>query len=72
MSKEFDAIEFLMELDRMAEGCETEEEIHKLCDEEHCHCEEHGIFRSSITHTLQIFVYILIISFILNLIILLH
>ena len=34
MSKEFDAIEFLMELDRMAEGCETEEEIHKLYDEE--------------------------------------
>ena len=34
MSKEFDAIEFLMELDRMAEDCETEEEIHKLYDEE--------------------------------------
>ena len=34
MSKEFNAIEFLMELDRMAEGCETEEEIHKLYDEE--------------------------------------
>ena len=47
----------------------SKEEIHKLCDEEHCHCEEHGILRSSITHTLQIFVYILIISFILNLII---
>lgn len=48
---------------------ETKEEIHKLCDEEHCHCEEHGVIRSSITHTLQIFVYILIISFVLNLII---
>ena len=34
MEKEFNAIEFLMELDRMAEGCETEEEIHKLYDEE--------------------------------------
>ena len=34
MDKEFNAIEFLMELDRMAEGCETEEEIHKLYDEE--------------------------------------
>lgn len=34
MEKEFNAIEFLMELDRMAEGCETEEEIHRLYDEE--------------------------------------
>ena len=48
---------------------ETKEEIHKLCDEEHCHCEEHGIIRSSIKHTLQIFVYILVISLVLNLII---
>ena len=48
---------------------EAKEEIHKLCDEEHCHCEEHGIIRSSIIHTLQIFVYILIISFVLNIII---
>lgn len=48
---------------------DSKKEIHKLCDEEHCHCEEHGIIRSSIKHTLQIFVYILIISVILNLII---
>ena len=34
MEKEFNAIEFLMKLDRMAEGYETEEEIHKLYDEE--------------------------------------
>ena len=54
---------------RKKQNEETKEEIHKLCDEEHCHCEEHGIIRSSITHTLQIFVYILIISFVLNLII---
>lgn len=48
---------------------DSKEEIHKLCDEEHCHCEEQGIIKSSIKHTLQIFVYILIISIILNLII---
>lgn len=54
---------------RKKQNEEAKEEIHKLCDEEHCHCEEHGIIRSSIIHTLQIFVYILIISLILNLII---
>lgn len=54
---------------RKKQNEEAKEEIHKLCDEEHCHCEEHGVIRSSITHTLQIFVYILIISFVLNLII---
>ena len=54
---------------RKKQNDETKEEIHKLCDEEHCHCEEHGIIRSSITHTLQIFAYILIISFVLNIII---
>lgn len=48
---------------------DSKEEIHKMCDEEHCHCEEHGVIKSSIKHTLQIFVYILIISIILNLII---
>ena len=48
---------------------DSKEEIHKLCDEEHCHCEESGIFKSSLIHALQIFAYILIISFILNLII---
>lgn len=47
----------------------SKEEIHKLCDEEHCHCEEQGIIKSSITHTLQILVYIFVISLILNFII---
>lgn len=41
--------------------------IHKLCEEEHCHCER-GIFRSAVSHTLQITLFILIITFILNLV----
>ncbi len=45
---------------------DKKEEIHKLCHDEHCHCEESGIFKSSIKHTLQIFVYIFIVSLILN------
>lgn len=36
-----------------------------ICEEEHCHCEE-GIFKSSIKHTVNIFLFILGVNFILN------
>ncbi|MBQ7954688.1 MAG: arsenic efflux protein [Lachnospiraceae bacterium] len=43
--------------------------IHEMCEHEHCHCGEgKGIVRSAITHTLKITVFILLITFILNLI----
>lgn len=42
--------------------------VHKICEEEHCHCEE-GIFRSAFRHTVKIFVYIFLISLGLNIII---
>lgn len=44
---------------------EENENIHNLCENEHCHCEE-GILKSTIKHTAQIFIFILIISIILN------
>lgn len=47
---------------------EVEEEIGHICEHEHCHCEE-GILKSAIKHTLHIFFFILIISFIINIII---
>lgn len=43
-----------------------ENHIHDICQDEHCHCEEEGILKSSIKHTLHIFVYILIITLIIN------
>ena len=47
---------------------ENEEKIVDICEHEHCHCEE-GIIKSSIKHTLSIFIYIVIITFILNIVI---
>ena len=47
---------------------ETTENIHELCEHEHCHCEE-SILKSSIKHTLQIFLFIFFFSFLLNLVI---
>ena len=44
----------------------VEKIIHNHCDEEHCHCEEEGIFLSSFTHTIKIVLFILIINLVLN------
>lgn len=44
---------------------EDASDIHTLCEHEHCHCED-GIIKSSIKHTIQIFIFILIVSIILN------
>lgn len=44
---------------------EEHEHIHDLCEHDHCHCEE-GIFRSACRHTLQITLFIFIITILLN------
>lgn len=50
------------------ETLEDEPEIKDLCEHEHCHC-EHGIFKSALKHTINITLYIFIISLVLNIII---
>jgi hypothetical protein len=40
-------------------------DIHAVCEEEHCHCED-GILKSAAKHTIRIFLYILLLSFVLN------
>lgn len=47
---------------------EKDMDIHVVCEEEHCSCGD-GVLKSAIRHTLKIFFYILIITFILTLII---
>ncbi len=42
--------------------------IHELCEQEKCNC-ENGVFLSAVIHTVHIFLYILAITFVLNLVI---
>lgn len=49
---------FLMQKD-------DEMDIHIVCEEEHCSCED-GVLKSAVKHTVKIFFYIFMIAFILN------
>lgn len=51
---------------RKGMGQEEENKITQVCEHEHCHCEEGGILKSSFKHTINVFIYIFMISFILN------
>ena len=44
----------------------VEEKIEEICEHEHCHCEEKGIFISAIKHTINILIYIFVITLIIN------
>lgn len=56
------AIDFIL---RLKNKKQEEEKIMDLCEKEHCHC-EHGIVKSALKHTLSIFVYILLITILIN------
>jgi len=56
-------------IDLLSKKIKSEEkyqEIHNICEHEHCHCEEEGVVTSSVKHTVQIFAYIFVISLVLN------
>ena len=57
----------LIDLIRRRKKAEDRGSIHDICEQEHCHCEK-GILSSALTHTAQIAFFILLITFILNLV----
>lgn len=50
---------------RLLKKQEKEMDIHVVCEEEHCHCED-GIVVSALKHTVKIFCFIFLISLVLN------
>lgn len=59
-------IDFVLRI--MNKDKNEEEKIVDLCEKEHCHC-EHGITKSALKHTLNIFLFIIIVTLIINMII---
>lgn len=57
-------IDFVIRKKEKKQGKE-EYKIVDMCEHEHCHCED-GIFKSALKHTINIFLYILIITLIVN------
>ena len=61
---------FLVDAIVRKKGAKEEElKIDHMCDHEHCHCGEGKILKSACIHTAQVFVFIVVISFMLNLLI---
>lgn len=57
-------IDFVMRLRKK----EEEEKIIDLCEKEHCHC-EHGLIKSALRHTFNIFFFILLINVLMNIVV---
>ena len=48
---------------------EENNEIGHMCEEDHCHCDEKGILKSATHHTLNILLFIILITFIINIVV---
>ena len=62
-------IDFVINKFHKQEVIKNEEDIGQICEKEHCHCEKNGILISAIKHTLNILLFIIIITFVINVLI---
>lgn len=58
---------FLIDTVLRHRGKLSQEHIEEMCDHDHCHCEE-GILKSAAIHTLQVTFFIVLITFVVNLV----
>lgn len=59
----------LLEKEKKCNTIDDEEISIEICEDEHCHCHEQGIIKASLVHTINITIYIFIITLIINVII---
>lgn len=57
-------------LHKIGKGHVVQKHIHDLCEQEHCHCEEEeaSIWKSALVHTVKVFLFIFVVSVLLNLV----
>ena len=60
---------FIVDLIIRRKNSNEEEKIVDLCEHDHCHCDEKGIFKTALKHTLNIILYIFIITLVINLLV---
>lgn len=58
-------IDFVIRIRKLSQEQDFTSRIGQMCDHDHCHCDK-SIVRSALNHTLTIFAFILVISFLLN------
>lgn len=59
----------LLKKEKKENTIDGEEISIEICEDEHCHCHEQGIIKASLVHTINITIYIFIITLIINVII---
>lgn len=62
-------IDLIIRIRKNKKQTEEVNEIEHICQEEHCHCDKNGIFKSSLKHTFNISIFIVLITFFINIVV---
>ena len=62
-------VDFIYRFKKNKNENKADDGITHICEEEHCHCDESGIFKSAIKHTVNIFLFIIIVTFAINILV---